>query len=59
MKSEIILIKPIKTETTPLDIDECADTYTCGLIGECHNTPGSFECHCPENYSLLNNKCVG
>lgn len=34
-----------------LDIDECADSSTCGRGAECHNTPGGYSCHCPAGFT--------
>lgn len=37
------------------DVDECADQTKC-KNGRCINTIGSFECECPEGYTLLPNR---
>ena len=34
-----------------LDIDECFESNDCGL-GQCVNTPGSYQCRCPAGYTL-------
>ncbi|XP_018335402.1 epidermal growth factor-like protein 8 [Agrilus planipennis] len=34
-----------------IDVDECKEQKPCDQI--CHNTPGSFQCQCRENFTLL------
>lgn len=42
------------------DIDECSrKTDNCKKPLVCKNTPGSFECVCPEGFTLTDDKCVG
>ena len=39
-------------------MDECSDALTC-QYGDCVNTDGGFECVCPENYDLVEEKGNG
>ncbi|MFQ6655176.1 hypothetical protein Gotur_025851 [Gossypium turneri] len=32
------------------DIDECETLKPCNETGTCHNTPGSYNCSCPEGF---------
>lgn len=43
-----------------IDINECDNPQIC-QYGTCINTPGSFVCECPPNYTLAPNGagCVG
>lgn len=46
------------TETTCMDIDECAFDAPCQY--KCINKVGGYECICPENYALDEfGQCIG
>ena len=45
-----------------VDIDECEDNYTCSYMEGtvCYNTPGNYDCLCPDGYIQCNdnNECT-
>ena len=42
------------------DIDECADNSTCDYIegSQCVNTPGGYDCVCPDGYVSCEDACI-
>uniref|UniRef100_V9KWX4 EGF-containing fibulin-like extracellular matrix protein 2-like protein n=1 Tax=Callorhinchus milii TaxID=7868 RepID=V9KWX4_CALMI len=42
-----------------LDVDECElDIHSCQPSQECVNTPGGFDCKCPEGYRRVGTECI-
>ncbi|XP_061118080.1 complement component C1q receptor [Conger conger] len=44
-----------KDQTSCIDVDECSSPV-CGSH-TCHNTQGSYTCHCKMGYNFINGKC--
>ena len=55
--------------TFPTDVNECAlGIDACSDVADCFNTPGSYNCQCPQGYTgdgfscvienILNNECL-